>query len=161
MSLPTLRKQLAEIQQLLRARTASGLLVLDLVLVPRLRELREVAGLTQQQLAETAGLTREGVAQLETGRREPAWRTVVALCQALDVSYDAFMQVGEAAQRPPGRPRKAEDKPCSSSTTSRGPAGAGQDQEGEGPAANRPTAATEQAKGQDDTETEGRMIFPR
>jgi transcriptional regulator with XRE-family HTH domain len=74
----------------------------------RLRELREQSALTQQQLADAASLTREGVAQLETGRREPAWRTVVALCQALSVTADAFLQEPSA---PPdtkrGRPRKA------------------------------------------------------
>src|ERR1041385_1788583 len=73
----------------------------------RLRELREGAGLTQQGLAERAGLTREGVAQLETGRREPAWRTVVALCRALGVRSDDFLR--QPAINPPvsaGRPRK-------------------------------------------------------
>src|SRR5262249_36325089 len=73
----------------------------------RLRELREGAGLTQQELAERAGLTREGVAQLETGRREPAWRTVVSLCQALGAKADDFLH--PPAPRPeakPGRPRK-------------------------------------------------------
>ena len=74
----------------------------------RLRELRDQSGLTQQQLADAAGLTREGVAQLETGRREPAWRTVVGLCQALSVTADAFLQESSShheAKR--GRPRKA------------------------------------------------------
>jgi transcriptional regulator with XRE-family HTH domain len=80
----------------------------------RLRELREQAGMTQLQLAERAGLTREGVAQLETGRREPAWRTVLALCQALHVTTEAFTQ--EPARRAavgPGRPPKqpSEDVP--------------------------------------------------
>jgi transcriptional regulator with XRE-family HTH domain len=78
----------------------------------RLRELREAAGLTQQQLAEKAGLTREGVAQLETGRREPAWRTVVSLCRALGTSCEAFLQ--EPSAQPgvkPGRPRKAAAPP--------------------------------------------------
>jgi len=47
---------------------------------PRLRELRERAGLTQQQLADACAprMTREGVAQLETGRNRPAWATVIA-----------------------------------------------------------------------------------
>ena len=73
----------------------------------RLRELREEAGLTQQELADTSGLTREGVAQIETGRNDPAWRTVVALCEALAVPCDAFLQ--RPASRPasgPGRPPK-------------------------------------------------------
>jgi putative transcriptional regulator len=74
----------------------------------RLRELREASGLTQQELAGRAGLTREGVAQLETGRREPAWRTVVALCQALGVECGEFIK--EPAPFPEhrrGRPPKA------------------------------------------------------
>jgi transcriptional regulator with XRE-family HTH domain len=73
----------------------------------RLRELREGAGLTQTELAGRAGLTREGVAQLETGRRKPAWETVLALCQALECSCEAFTR--PPAERPaagPGRPRK-------------------------------------------------------
>lgn len=74
----------------------------------RLRELRENLGWTQQQLAEKAGLTRDGVAQLETGRRKPGWDTVVAICQALGVPCDAFLQA-PATSPPagPGRPRKA------------------------------------------------------
>src|SRR5690349_11322316 len=73
----------------------------------RLRELREGAGLTQAELAERAGLTREGVAQLETGRRKPAWETVLALCEALSCSCEAFTH--PPTERPPpgpGRPRK-------------------------------------------------------
>jgi transcriptional regulator with XRE-family HTH domain len=74
---------------------------------PRLHEMREQRGWTQQHLADVSGLTREGVAQLETGRREPAWRTVIALCKALEVTADAFLQ--EPSARPDvkrGRPRK-------------------------------------------------------
>src|SRR5437879_2899213 len=73
---------------------------------PRLRELRDGAGLTQQQLAERAGLTREGIAQLETGRREPAWRTVLALCQALGAEPGDFIQPPTEREASRGRPRK-------------------------------------------------------
>jgi transcriptional regulator with XRE-family HTH domain len=74
----------------------------------RLRELRENAGWTQQQLAEKAGLTRDGVAQLETGRRKPGWDTVVAICKALGVTCDAFLQAPTTSPPAgPGRPRKA------------------------------------------------------
>jgi transcriptional regulator with XRE-family HTH domain len=88
---------------------------------PRLRELREAAGLTQVQLAERAGLHPQGVVKLERGEREPAWSTVVALCAALSVSCERFLEsasTGEGAA--PGRPRKrtpadlppAQDKPA-------------------------------------------------
>lgn len=70
----------------------------------RLRELREAAGLTQAQLAERASLTREGVAQLETGRRKPAWETVLALCEALAVPCTAFAEA-PSTSGPPGRGR--------------------------------------------------------
>jgi len=74
----------------------------------RLRELREKAGLTQEQLGEKAGLTRGGVAQLEIGRRAPSWDTVLAICSALGVSCEAFRQPPAAAPRKgPGRPPKA------------------------------------------------------
>jgi transcriptional regulator with XRE-family HTH domain len=90
----------------------------------RLREIREQAGLTQQQLADKAGLTREGVAQLETGRRRPAWDTVVVLCSALGVDCNTFMQepASESEKRPPGRPPNPDPgtTPVSGSATDKG-----------------------------------------
>ncbi len=79
----------------------------------QLRRLREAAGLTQEQLADLAGMHKLGVAKLERGEREPAWATVLALAEALEVSCDAFKPAdGDAAAaptpRPMGRPRKAE-----------------------------------------------------
>src|SRR5438309_2178806 len=74
----------------------------------RLRELREAAGLTQSDLAAQAGLTREGIAQLETGRRKPAWESVLTLCKALGVDCTAFTAAPSTQERPgPGRPAKA------------------------------------------------------
>ena len=81
----------------------------------RLRELREASGLTQQELAGRAGLTREGVAQLETGRREPAWRTVLALCQALRVECGEFTkEPATLPERRRGRPPKANPRAVNS-----------------------------------------------
>jgi transcriptional regulator with XRE-family HTH domain len=75
---------------------------------PRLKELREQAGLTQPQLAERAGLAKAGIANLEQGRTSPAWATVIALCKALAVTPDAFTQApASRAEAKPGRPRKA------------------------------------------------------
>jgi transcriptional regulator with XRE-family HTH domain len=73
----------------------------------RLKELREQAGLTQHQLGEKAALSHAGIADLEQGRRKPAWETVVALCQALAVSPEAFLQEPQVLPEPRrGRPRK-------------------------------------------------------
>lgn len=56
----------------------------------RLKELREEKGMTQPELASKTGLTKDGIAQLEQGRRLPAWETVQALCDALGVSCESF-----------------------------------------------------------------------
>lgn len=72
----------------------------------RLRELREGAGLTQEDLAGKSGLTRVGIAQLETGRRKPTWETVLRLAKALGTDCKAFTQEPKTEARGPGRPRK-------------------------------------------------------
>ncbi len=73
----------------------------------RLRELRERAGLTQQQLGERVGVTWEAVSRWERGAREPSWSNVLALADALSVSTEAFRQEPGPAPAPqPGRPRK-------------------------------------------------------
>jgi transcriptional regulator with XRE-family HTH domain len=87
---------------------------------PRLKELREQAGLTQPQLAEQTGLSKGGIADLEQGRREPSWATVRIICAALGVSCEAFNQ--QPAERPattPGRPKKAADEPPAEPATPR------------------------------------------
>src|SRR5262245_35440805 len=68
----------------------------------RLKELRVDAGLTQGQLADQAGRTREGIAQLEIGRRQPAWDTDLAVCQASNVGCDAFLKRPEERLTPLG-----------------------------------------------------------
>jgi transcriptional regulator with XRE-family HTH domain len=75
----------------------------------RLRELREAAGLTQQQLADKVGCKWLAVSRWERGVREPGWGQVLAICEALDVSADEFRRPPaerEAAGPGPGRPRK-------------------------------------------------------
>jgi transcriptional regulator with XRE-family HTH domain len=74
----------------------------------RLRELREQAGLTQQQLADAAGLSLGGIRDLEQGRRRPSWETALVLCTALGVQVAAFTVAPKEAPAPKrGRPRKA------------------------------------------------------
>jgi transcriptional regulator with XRE-family HTH domain len=75
----------------------------------RLRELRAAAGLTQKEIAERASISRDTVAQLEQGRYDPNWTTVLALAAALGVGVESFQTkpVAKAAPRGPGRPQKA------------------------------------------------------
>jgi transcriptional regulator with XRE-family HTH domain len=56
----------------------------------RLRELREKAGLTQQQLADASGLPVGSLRHYEQGRREPYWQVVFRLAAVLGVRCDAF-----------------------------------------------------------------------
>jgi transcriptional regulator with XRE-family HTH domain len=123
----------------------------------RLRELREGAGLSREGLAERAGLKVGGVRDLEQGRREPGWRTVLALARALGVGCTAFLQ--EPAARPPagpGRPRKAppEDAGQQQPKRPRGRPRKGSGIAQDGPPADGVTSAP--AKGKEPTAGQGR-----
>ena len=88
----------------------------------RLRELREAAGLTQSQLADRAGMHLHGITKLEQGDRAPAWATVLALAEALEVGCEAFVDSkaggrassagGEEESPSSGRPRGRPKKPA-------------------------------------------------
>ena len=78
----------------------------------RLRQLREAAGLTQQELADRIGVRWGAISRWERGDREPGWSMVLALGKALGVPCTAFEAEEESrgsAEQPrgPGRPRKA------------------------------------------------------
>lgn len=69
----------------------------------RLRRLRTEAGLTQAALAQRAGLSLAGVQQLEYGKRDPAFDTLLALAAALGVGLSAF---DPPAEPPPPKRRR-------------------------------------------------------
>lgn len=56
----------------------------------RLREARERASLTQEQVAQRAGLTRATVQNVERGRRAPQGYVLARLAQACGVSIDSL-----------------------------------------------------------------------
>jgi transcriptional regulator with XRE-family HTH domain len=92
----------------------------------RLRELREAAGLTQEQLAVRAGMAWRTITHLEGGDRKPTWETVLALCLALQVEVGEFAREPAALPEPRrGRPRKAttEDRSVSGETVPKRPRG--------------------------------------
>jgi transcriptional regulator with XRE-family HTH domain len=67
----------------------------------RLKELREIAGMSQQSLAVSAGLSVSLVSQIERGSRvDPRVSTIAALATALGVSLDEL--VGRDGSVPPG-----------------------------------------------------------
>ncbi len=76
---------------------------------PRLKALREQAGLSQQALAERVGLSRVGISRLEQGERSPTWKHVLALADALAVSTEAFREP-PAGGRPSKRPAPSTQK---------------------------------------------------
>jgi DNA-binding XRE family transcriptional regulator len=57
----------------------------------RLRELRAAAGITQYALAKQANLTPQAIYQLEAGRCQPRWDTVLNLATALGATPDDFV----------------------------------------------------------------------
>ncbi len=85
----------------------------------KLKALRESAGLSQPELAEKAGCNKFTIAKLEQGRQEPAWPLVLSLCEALNVTCEAFKPVpgehvaadlptprGRPPRNPPPKPRR-------------------------------------------------------
>jgi transcriptional regulator with XRE-family HTH domain len=57
----------------------------------RLKQFREAAGLSQQQLARAAGLTQKAISFYETDKRSPDFVIVVRLAAALGVGVEAFV----------------------------------------------------------------------
>ena len=52
----------------------------------RLRDIREQAGYSQQELTDKSGVSQHTISEIELGRRKPQGRTLRKLAQALDVS---------------------------------------------------------------------------
>ena len=72
---------------------------------PRLRRLREAAGLTQEELASRAGLTAKAVSALERGeRKRPYPHTVRSLAEALELSQQERTVLTEAVPSRDGEP---------------------------------------------------------
>lgn len=55
---------------------------------PRLKELREAAGLSQGQLAVKIGVTRQAVSLWELSLRDPGWAEIQAIRRVLNVTCE-------------------------------------------------------------------------
>lgn len=76
----------------------------------RLKELRELARLSQEGLAKLAKVAHRSVSAWEQGKSFPTWPSVIALCKALGVECSAFTVEAADTRLPgPGRPRKDTD----------------------------------------------------
>jgi transcriptional regulator with XRE-family HTH domain len=77
------------------------------VFAGRLRELRELASLSREQLAERAGIKPSRIRDLEQGLHVPRWDAILALAKALDVECTAFTVPATDVPSPRvGRPKK-------------------------------------------------------
>ena len=56
----------------------------------KLKQLREAASLSVEQLADKAGLSRAAIHHLEAGTRNPSLDTIKKICKALKVSLAEF-----------------------------------------------------------------------
>src|SRR3954469_17799389 len=73
----------------------------------KLKELREKAGLTQEELGTRAGIHKLTVAKYEQGLREPTWAVAMAICDALGVSCETLREppsLPQGEKAGPGRP---------------------------------------------------------
>lgn len=69
-----------------------------------LRESRERAGLTQEELSFRAGLSRPYISQLERNLKSPTIDTLFLICDALEISAAELIgRVDAARRRKPGR----------------------------------------------------------
>jgi transcriptional regulator with XRE-family HTH domain len=64
-----------------------------------LRRLREQRGESQERIALRSGLTAGTLVRLESGRSDPVWSTVRAVCQALDLPLSELGGIVEAEER--------------------------------------------------------------
>jgi DNA-binding XRE family transcriptional regulator len=96
----------------------------------KLRELRERAELTQEQLAQSSGVNLWTIRGYEQGRREPNWKGAIDLARALGVAVEAFAEctskdeAGEVRSTPTSEPagkstRKPSDKGAMKGTNPR------------------------------------------
>ena len=60
----------------------------ELILKNRLKEIRNVAGLSQQQLADIIGVSRNTISSIETGQFNPTAKLALVLCIALNRKFE-------------------------------------------------------------------------
>jgi transcriptional regulator with XRE-family HTH domain len=64
------------------------------------RHFRKLLNITQEELADKAGFHRTYIGQIERSERNPAFKNVVTLCQALQVPLSEFFSHYEGLGKP-------------------------------------------------------------
>ncbi len=59
-----------------------------LVLKNRIKEVRQLRGLSQEELAELVGVSRNTISSIETGQFGPTAKLALVLCIALDKKFE-------------------------------------------------------------------------
>ena len=72
----------------------------------RMREVRRLRGLTQEQLASELGMLAPNYARVEQGRQNVTVDTVVRVAQVLGVPLSDLFRLPRTRSIPPGRPSK-------------------------------------------------------
>ena len=72
----------------------------------RIKEQREKAGMTQEELSEAIGLSQNFLSQLENGRRKPSISTVDSIASALNLPIDSFFLFSPGKKTPKKNPMK-------------------------------------------------------
>ena len=63
----------------------------------RVRELRQAAGVSQEELAHKVGVHRTYLGGIERGERNPSLKNIAAIAEALGVSLSRLFSFGEKA----------------------------------------------------------------
>lgn len=67
----------------------------------RIRQLREAAGLSQNELARRAGIAQSSLSYLESGAKSPNVETLLRICQALGITLSEFLGDQNGLDIPP------------------------------------------------------------
>ncbi|WP_019771187.1 helix-turn-helix transcriptional regulator [Streptococcus sobrinus] len=64
-------------------------------IITNLKEIREKAGLTQQELAEVVGVRRETILHLENNRYNPSLEMALKIARVFDLSVEEIFRLNE------------------------------------------------------------------
>ncbi len=61
------------------------------VIIDRLKNLREMKGMSQLDLSLASGISQTAISQMESGKKNPSLATFLKLCDALEISPESVL----------------------------------------------------------------------